>query len=296
MLLKAITEDGFVRAYAIDSTNMAEASRKIHDSSPTVTAAMGRLLTAGSMMGSMLKADGATMTLRVNGTGPIGTMLVTANAAGHVKGYMQNPYVDLPLNKEGKLDVAGAVGVGSTLFVISDLGLKEPYVGQIAMRSGEIAEDIAAYYAYSEQVPSVCALGVLVDKDTSVKAAGGYIVQLMPGAGEEAIAKLEENVGKIAPISSMISDGLSPKEVLETVLDGIPFTVLEEEVDTRYQCDCSRERTSKALISIGKEELLKLIEEGKGAELGCQFCNKKYEFTTENLKELLQFATGYGTI
>lgn len=296
MLIKAITQDGYIRAYAIDATDIAEKSRQIHHTTPVVTAAMGRLLTAGCMMGSMLKDNKSALTLRVNGTGPIGAMLVSANAAAHVKGYMQNPYVDLPLNPQGKLDVAGAVGKGSTLFVIQDLGLKEPYVGQIAMRSGEIAEDIAAYYAYSEQVPTVCALGVLVDTDYTVKAAGGYLVQLMPGASEEAVAKLEENVRDIAPISTLIDRGFTPKQVLDMVLQGISYRVLEEDSGAGYVCDCSRERTSRALISIGKQELQELIDEDEGAELSCQFCNKKYQFTTENLKDLLQFATDYGNI
>lgn len=285
-LVRAISEDGSVMACALNSTEIVSQIEKIHQTSAVVTAALGRLTTAAAIMGVMLKGDKDTLTLRINGGGPAGTLIAVANSKGQVKSYAANPIVEIPLNKYNKLDVAGAVGSNGVLNVIKDLGLKEPYVGQTPIISGEIAEDITAYYANSEQTPTVCGLGVLVNPDLTVKAAGGFLVQLLPFADEKCIDVIEKNITKIPAVSSMFADGLTPAQVCETLLDGLNPNILDE-ANCVYKCDCSRERVEKALMSIDKKDLQEMINDNKPIETTCHFCNKAYSFTTEDLKKLL---------
>ncbi len=286
-LTRAISDDGSVIACAINSTDIVSKIEEIHQTSAVVTAALGRLTTAASMMGYMLKNQQDTLTLRINGNGLTGSLVAVANSKGDVKSYVQNPIVELPLNKYGKLDVKGAVGKDGFLTVIKDLGLKEPYVGQVPIVSGEIAEDITNYYAISEQTPTVCALGVLVNPDLTVKAAGGYLIQLLPYTPDSVIEILERNIKEVDSVSTMIKNNLSGKEIIDLLLKDLSPNVLEE-VETAYKCDCSIERTKKALISIGKEELTKIIEEDDACEICCQFCNAKYNFDKKDLENILQ--------
>lgn len=284
-LVRAIAKDSSMICLAIDSTNMVRAAEQIHQTSATVTAALGRLLTGASMMGGMLKDTDHTLTLRLSGNGPVGSVIAVADAIGNARGYVTNPIVELPLNSHGKLDVAGAVGRDGYLCVSKDVGLAEPQMGFSQIVSGEIAEDLTYYYATSEQIPTVCALGVLVNPDLTVKAAGGYIVQLLPGADDEVIARLEENINKLPPISSMIRDGLSPYDVINKALDGFEPEVMDER-EVAYLCNCSKARIERALISIGAEELTSMAKEQEATEVCCHFCNKKYCFTSA---ELLKF-------
>ena len=283
---KAMTTDGFVRAMAIDSTDIVERARAIHTLSPVCSAALGRTLTAASMMGIELKGEEASLTLQFSGDGPAGGIVCVSDSEGNVRGYIGNPRVDLPLNSVGKLDVAKAVGRG-TMSVIKDLGLKEPYIGRAPIVSGEIAEDVTNYFATSEQIPTVCALGVLVDRDYTIKAAGGYLIQLMPGFDESIIDRVEGGVFTARSISEMISLGLTPEEVLREVLPGFELEFLEEG-EREYRCTCSEERITKALISLGREELKKLAEGEEKIEVGCQFCEKKYAFTAEEILRLVE--------
>ena len=285
-LVRATAADAQIRAFAATTRQMVETARQKHDTSPVVTAALGRLLTAGSMMGSMLKGEEDLLTLQVTGDGPMGGMTVTADSKGHVKGYANEPQVILPANSQGKLDVGGAVGSG-ILRVIQDSGLKDPYVGQTVLQTGEIAEDLTYYFATSEQVPSSVGLGVLMERDNTVRQAGGFIVQLMPFAEEETIAKLEENVQKIQSVTTLLEQGHTAESLLEAVLDGfdIEFT---DKVPTEFYCNCSKERVEKALISIGRKDLNEMIQEGKEVELNCHFCNTNYVFSVEELKEILR--------
>lgn len=285
-LVRAISEDGGVIACAINSTEIVSQIEKIHQTSAVVTAGLGRLATAASMMGYMLKGEKDTMTLRINGGGATGTLIAVSNSSGNVKAFVENPIVEIPLNQYGKLDVKGAVGNDGFLSVIKDLGLKEPYVGQTPIVSGEIAEDITNYYAVSEQIPTVCGLGVLVSPDLSVRAAGGYIVQLLPFAEEGCISVLEENIKNIESVSAMIDEGLEPKDIIELLLKNLNPNVLEN-ASTAYKCDCSRERTSRALSLIKKEDLVEMHNEQETVEVCCHFCNKKYEFSRNDIAEMI---------
>ncbi|MFZ2538064.1 MAG: Hsp33 family molecular chaperone HslO, partial [Oscillospiraceae bacterium] len=259
-LVRMISGDGSVMACAINSTQIVAEIEKIHQTSAVVTAAIGRLSTAASIMGYSLKGENDTLTLRMNGNGATGSLIAVANSKGNVKAYVQNPVVELPLNQYGKLDVRGAVGSDGFLSVVKDLGLKEPYIGQVPIVSGEIAEDITSYFAVSEQTPTVCGLGVLVNPDLSVKAAGGYLIQLLPFADEKCIDTIEENINNIESVSTMIDNGLTPIEICELLLKGLSPNLLED-VTVSYRCDCSRDRIGRALISIGKKELLEMKDE-----------------------------------
>ena len=289
-LIRAISQDGSVLAMAIRSTDIAAEIEQIHHTSAVVTAALGRLTTAASMMGLMLKGEGDSLTLRVDADGPAGTLIAVADSEGCVKSYIQNPVVELPLNAKGKLDVAGAVGHNGYLRVIKDLGLKEPYSGQVPLVSGELAEDITDYFAVSEQTPTVCALGVLVNPDLTVRAAGGFLVQLLPFAEEASIAALERNIQGIPSVSSMIDSGTEPEEILQKVMDGLEPQVMDE-YHPIYRCDCSRERVERAVISLGRRQLDQLIREDHGTELCCHFCGKKYVFSEDELRQIRDRAT-----
>lgn len=284
-LTRAISADGSVMAMAIDSTDIAARIEEIHHTSAVVTAALGRLATAASMMGVLLKGEGDSVTVRVDADGPAGTLIAVADSQGFVKAYVENPVVELPLNARGKLDVAGAVGRSGYLRVIKDLGLREPYSGQVPLVSGELAEDVTQYYAVSEQTPTVCGLGVLVNPDLSVRAAGGFLVQLLPFADDAAIDLLERNVKAIPPASAMIDQGMQPAEICGKLLEGLSPQILEDYLPA-YRCDCSRERVERAVISLGKAQLEELIEEDHGAELCCHFCGKRYQFSEQELRQL----------
>ena len=285
-LVRATAADAQVRAFAATTRQTVETARQNHNTSPVVTAALGRLLTAGAMMGSMLKGKEDLLTLQVTGDGPMGGMTVTADSMGGVKGYANEPQVILPANSQGKLDVGGAVGNG-ILRVIRDMGLKDPYVGQTALQTSEIAEDLTYYFATSEQVPSSVGLGVLMEKDNTVKQAGGFIVQLMPFAEEETIQKLESNLSKIRSVTSLLDEGVTPEGLLELVLEGMDFQFLETR-DVKFACNCSKERVEKALISIGREEIGNMIADGETIEVKCHFCNNGYHFSIPELKGLLE--------
>ena len=285
-LVRATAADAQIRAFAATTRQMVETARQKHDTSPVVTAALGRLLTAGSMMGSMLKGEEDLLTLQVTGDGPMGGMTVTADSKGHVKGYANEPQVILPANSQGKLDVGGAVGSG-ILRVIQDSGLKDPYVGQTVLQTGEIAEDLTYYFATSEQVPSSVGLGVLMERDNTVRQAGGFIVQLMPFAEEETISRLEQNLGKIRSVTSMLDEGLTPEELLGLVLEGMDIQ-FRDTCEVEFSCSCSKERVEKALNSIGREEIDKMIADGEPIEVKCHFCNKGYQFSVQELEEIVE--------
>ena len=285
-IIRAIAANDQIRAFAAVTTEMVESAREHHNTSPVATAALGRLLTAGAMMGSMMKGEKDVLTLQIKAGGPLQGITVTADSQGNVKGYVGNPDVCIPANSKGKLDVAGAVGPGF-LTVIKDMGLKEPYSGQVMLQTCEIAEDLTYYFATSEQVPSAVGLGVLMNKNNTVRQAGGFIVQLMPFAEEEVISKLEQNVQKISSVTSLLEEGHTPESLLEKVLEGFDVQIMEK-TDTRFHCNCTRERVEKALISIGRKELNEMIQEGKPIEMNCHFCNTNYNFTVEELKEILR--------
>lgn len=285
-IVRATAANAQIRAFAATTRQMAEDLRQIHDTSPVMTAALGRLMSAGAMMGSMLKGENDLLTLQISGDGPAGSLTVTADSHAFVKGYTANPQVILPPNAAGKLDVGGAVGKG-VLRVIKDMGLKEPYVGQTALQTGEIAEDLTYYFAASEQVPSTVGLGVLMNKNNTVRQSGGFIVQLMPFAEEAVIARLEENLGKIRPVTTMLNEGNSPEDILSMLLDGLEPEILDT-IPTGYRCDCSRERVARAIASIGKKDIQEMIDDGEEIEVGCQFCKKNYRFSVDELKEMLK--------
>lgn len=285
-LVRATAADAQVRAFAVTSRNLVETARQAHDTSPVMTAALGRLLSAGVMMGVMMKGDADVLTLQIKGDGPAKCLTVTADSKGHVKGYAEEAQVILPANSRGKLDVGGAVGAGS-LRVIRDLGLKEPYVGQTDLQTGEIAEDLTYYFAVSEQVPSSVGLGVLMEKDNTVKRAGGFIIQLMPFAREEVIDKLEENLGKVSSVTALLDQGLSPEEILGVLLEGMELQITDT-MPVSFQCNCSKERVARALISIGKKEMEAIVAEGEPIEVKCHFCNTAYQFSLEELREILE--------
>lgn len=289
-LVRVIAKDAPIKAMAISGTSLVERARQIHDTWPVATAALGRLLMAASMMGNMLKEQDSSVTLRVKGDGPLGTVLAVSDSMGNVRGYVENPAVDVPRKSHAKLDVGSAVGPGGTLTVVKDLGLKEPYVGSIQLISGEIAEDIAAYFVESEQIPTACALGVLISPDQTVRAAGGYLIQLLPGADESVISAIERGVARVGAVSAQLDRGLGPVELLQDVLSDFQLEMLETS-PVEYRCYCSRERVSRALISVGASELKSLIQEQGSTDLTCQFCDKVYHFTREDLESLLQEAT-----
>lgn len=284
-MIRATAAGGQIRAFAATTKNLVEEAKNAHNTSPVATAALGRLLTAGTMMGAMMKGEQDLLTLRIEGDGPIGGLLVTADSKGNVKGYAFNPDVMLPPNEKGKLDVGGALGIG-VLSVIRDIGLKDPYVGQTILVTGEIAEDLTYYYATSEQVPSSVALGVLMNKDNTVRQAGGFIIQLMPGASDECIDRLEARLGEISSITALLDEGKTPEEILNDLLGDMELEVLDR-IPAAFHCDCTKERVEKALISIGKKEIQDMIDEGKAIEVGCQFCNRQYSFEVEELEALL---------
>lgn len=284
-IVRATACNNQIRAFATVTTNMVEVARKNHNTSPVVSAALGRLMTAGSMMGSMLKNESDIITLQIRGDGPIQGLVVTADSKANVKGYPYVPIVDLPLKENGKLDVSKALGNG-ILNIIKDIGLKEPYVGQTHLVSGEIAEDLTYYFATSEQVPSAVGLGVLVDRDYSIKHSGGFIIQLLPNADEEVINKLEERINNMPSITELMSVGKTPEQVINMLLEGMDPKILEK-IPTKFYCNCTKDRVEKALISVGSKELNKMIDEGETIELNCHFCNKKYYFTVDELKKIV---------
>lgn len=283
-LIRCITSDGLVMATALDSTDIVAEAEKLHKTSAVVTAALGRLLTATSMMGNALKGKNNTITVKIDGNGPAGAIIAVSDACGNVRGYAVNSVVEIPLKENGKLDVSGAVGSEGTLYVIKDLGMKEAYNGFVPLSSGEIAEDITAYYAVSEQIPTVCALGVLVNPDLSVRVSGGYIIQLLPAANgyEEVIIRLEENIKKMKPITTLLDEGLDIEEIVRLALEGFEVEVLSEQ-KAEYKCNCSRERFERALKSINREELQQMAQEMDEAKTKCQFCGSEYSFSKQEL-------------
>ena len=286
-LVRAITSDGMVQAVAVSTRDLTERARQIHTTLPVATAALGRALAAASMMGNALKDQAGSLTLQIKGGGPLGTVLAVSDHLGNVRGYVQQPHVDLPLRPDGKLDVGAAVGSDGTLTVIKDLGLKEPYVGSVQLVGGEIAEDLAAYFVESEQIPTACALGVLVDRDQSVRAAGGYIIQLLPGAGEDVIAKVEGGVLAAGAVTALLDREPSPEQLLRTVLSDFAVEILET-APISYRCYCTRERVERVLLSLGAEELEKILAEQGGCELTCQFCDRVHRFSAQELEELIR--------
>ena len=285
-IVRATAADANIRAFAVTSREMVETAREDHMTTPVMTAALGRLLSAGAMMGAMMKGDKDIITLQIQCSGPAKGLTVTADSHGNVKGFAMNPQVELPLNAAGKLDVGGALDLG-ILTVIKDMGLKEPYSGQCELKTGEIAEDLTYYFAVSEQVPSVVGLGVLMNRDNTVRQAGGFIVQLMPFAEEETISKLEENIKNLASVTTMLDAGKTPEEMLGVLLEGMDLEVTDT-LPVEFSCNCSKDRVRKALISIGREELQSMIDDGKEIEVNCHFCNKNYNFTVDELKEMIQ--------
>jgi molecular chaperone Hsp33 len=288
-LIRCITSDGLVIATALDSTDIVAKAESLHKTSAVVTAALGRLLTATSLMGNALKGEDSTITVKIDGNGPSGAIIAVADSRGDVRGYAVNSVVEIPLKDNGKLDVSGAVGTDGTLFVIKDLGLKEPYNGFVPIATGEIAEDIAAYYAVSEQIPTVCALGVLVNPDLTVRVAGGYIIQLLPAAYgyDEVIDKLEENIKVMKPITTLLDEGKDILEIVKIALNGFEVEVLSEQEAT-YKCNCSRERFESALKSLNREELQEMANEMEKAETVCQFCGSVYSFTRDEIRSFLE--------
>ena len=284
-IIRATAANGSIRAFAATTGNLVQYARQIHHTSPVASAALGRMLTAAAMMGSMLKGDKDLVTLQIRSLGPLKGIVVSADAQARVKGYVFQPNVDIPSKYPGKLDVGGAVGEGY-LSVIRDIGMKEPYAGRIQLVSGEIAEDLTYYFAQSDQTPSAVGLGVLVDTDTSIRCAGGFIIQLMPDATEDTISKLETKLNQIPYVTDLLDMGKSPEEILEMILGDMELKIIDK-MPTEFYCNCSKERVEKALISIGKEELEKIIAEDKQANLHCHFCGKEYDFTEEELKALL---------
>lgn len=285
-LVRAISKDGFVKAVAVSTRGLTERARQIHKTTPVATAALGRTLAAASMMGNALKGEGASVTLQVKGGGPLGTVLAVSDNQGNVRGTVDNPLVDLPLRPDGKLDVGSAVGAEGTLTVIRDLHMKEPYVGSVALLGGEIAEDLATYFVESEQIPTACGLGVLVDRDQSVLAAGGYLIQLLPGASEDIITQVEGGILAAGPVTALLHEDGDPESLLRRVMSDFELEILETS-PIEYRCYCSRERMEKALISLGPEELRSLIDDQGDAELTCRFCDSVQHFSREELEALL---------
>ena len=285
-LIRAISQDGLIKVSAVSTRDLTERARQIHKTLPVATAALGRLLAGASMMGSALKEEAASLTLQIKGGGPLGTLLAVSDHEGNVRGTVENPAVDIPLREDGKLDVGTAVGNQGTLTVIRDLRMKEPYVGSVGLLWGEIAEDVALYFVESEQIPTACGLGVLVDRDQSVLSAGGYLVQMLPGAGEETAEQLEASLRAAKPVTELLRADPDPEALLRAALPGLELEILEKR-PVEYRCDCSRERMERALISLGREELRAMIAEQGGAELTCRFCDNVQTFSREDLEALL---------
>lgn len=285
-MVRATAGDAQIRAFAVNAKELLEKARAAHDTSPVVTAALGRLMTGALMMGSMLKGEEDILTLQIKGEGPVHGLTVTADASGHVKGYADNPQAMMPPNSAGKLDVGGVIGAG-VLHVMKDMGLKEPYASTVALQTGEIGDDLTYYFAASEQVPSVVALGVLMNRDNTVRQAGGFIVQLMPFAPEEMIDRLEKKLSGLSSVTAMLEEGCTPEGILELVLGefGVEIT---DRMPVSFQCNCNRERVEKVLLSLGEKELQELIDEGKEVELHCHFCNKRYAFSVEEVERLMK--------
>ena len=284
-LIRAISQDGLMKVSAVSTRDLTERARQIHKTLPVATAALGRLLAAASMMGNALKEEAASLTLQIKGGGPLGTLLAVSDHEGNVRGTVEHPAVDIPLREDGKLDVGEAVGNRGTLTVIRDLRMKEPYVGSVGLLWGEIAEDIALYFVESEQIPTACGLGVLVDRDQSVLSAGGYLVQLLPGAGEETAERLEASLRAAKPVTELLRADPDPEALLRAALPGLELEILEKR-PIEYRCECSRERMERALISLGREELRAMIDEQGGAELTCRFCDNVQRFSREELEAL----------
>lgn len=285
-IVRATAANSQIRAFAATTRDLVEAARAAHNTSPVATAALGRLLTGGAMMGVMMKGEKDLLTLQIKAGGPLEGITVTADSKGNVKGYVGNPNVVIHANDKGKLDVAGAVGVGF-MNVIKDMGLKEPYVGQTVLQTSEIAEDLTYYFATSEQVPSSVGLGVLMEKDNTVKQAGGFILQLMPFTDEAVISRLEENLKKVTSVTALLEEGYTPQMLLEKLLEGFDMEI-NDTIPTQFYCNCSKERVERALISIGRKDIQEMIDEGKEIEMNCHFCNKNYTFTVEELKKILK--------
>ncbi len=290
-IVRAISADGMVQAAAICSRDLVERARNIHNTTPTATAALGRALSGASLMGSALKGRGASLTLQFKGGGPLGTVLAVSDAEGNVRGYVTHPGAELPLRSDGKLNVGDAVGREGTLTVIKDLNMKEPYVGTVDLLGGEIAEDIAGYYAESEQIPTACGLGVLIDRDRSVRSAGGYLIQLMPGAAEDTVSRVEKGVMEAGAVSALLEKDPDPERLLAAVLPDFQLKILESD-PVEYRCYCSRERVERALISLGAAELEEILREQGGCRMTCQFCDAVYEFSAGELRDLID---GLGT-
>lgn len=285
-IVRATAANHQIRAFAAYTRQTVEDARAAHNTSPVATAALGRLLTGAVMMGSMMKNEKDVLTIQIKGSGPIGGLTVTADSQGNVKGYAHNPDVMLPPSKAGKLDVGGALGLG-VMNVIKDMGLKEPYVGQTVLQTGEIAEDLTYYFATSEQVPSSVGLGVLMQKDNTVKQAGGFIIQVMPFAEDEVLDRLEENISHLEPVTTMLEKGYTPEQILETVFEGMDVEI-NDVLPARFYCNCTKERVEKAIVSVGEKEIKAMIAEDKEIEVNCHFCNKHYTFTVEELKDILK--------
>lgn len=285
-IIKATAKDGMIRIIAGETTNLVGEGAKIHECTPTTASALGRMLTGAALMGAMLKSDKEVLTIQINGGGQAKGVTVTAYSDGSVKGYIGNPFVDLPLNENGKLDVGGAIGTSGNLTVIKDLGLKDPYVGQVPITTGEIAEDLSYYFTTSEQTPSAVALGVLVDRDYSIKASGGFIIQMMPGADEFIADILTYRLEETPSVTSMLSEGKTIEDIIKYIFDGMDLKI-NETIYPKYNCNCSRERMERALISIGKRDLTEIYEDGKEEEILCHFCNSSYKFNHEQIGELL---------
>lgn len=287
-IVRAIAAGGQIRAFAATTKDTVEKARQLHNTSPIATVALGRLLTGGVMMGVTMKNDSDILTVQIKGNGPIGAMTVTADTKGNVKGFVANPEVMLPL-KDGRLDIAGAVGIG-VLSVIKDIGLKEPYVGDTILITSEIADDLTYYYATSEQIPSSVGLGVLMDKDNTVEQAGGFIIQLMPDATEEVIDKLEKRIKEIKSVTHMLENGMTPEKILEYILGGMELEILDT-IPTQFYCNCSKERVSKAVMSIGVKDLKEMVDDNKPIEVNCHFCNSHYTFSPQELGQMLEAVT-----
>ena len=286
-MLRGISENGGIVFYGVDSTEIVRDMERLHKTSAVTTAALGRLLTAASIMGIMLKSTQDSVTLQIKGGGPAGRLLAVSDGTGNVKGYVEHPVVELPPRADGHLDVGTAVGKDGTLDVIRDLGMREPYIGQVPLTSGEIAEDITSYFAQSEQIPTACALGVLVGKDQSVTAAGGYIIQLLPGAPDDIIDKIEAGIQNAGAVSRLLAAGMDGQVVLETVLHGFDLEILETQ-PVEYRCYCSRDRVTRTLISLGRKELQSIVDDGKDIHIDCQFCDRIYDYTPEQVRQILK--------
>ena len=286
-LIRCITSEGAVMVSAVDSTDIVAKAEQIHKSSAVITAALGRLLTAGSMMGNMLKGENSSLSLKIDGNGPSGAITVSADSTGNVRGYAVNNTVEIPLKPNGKLDVSGAVGTDGSLFVVKNLGMKEPYNGFVPITSGEIAEDITSYYATSEQIPTVCALGVLVNPDLTVKKAGGYILQLLPFTEDEIITKIEENLKRVKPVTQLLDEGMDIEDIVRDVLDGFDVEVIYEQ-NVEYKCKCERSKVEATLQGLGEKELTEMIADLPQVDVNCNFCNTTYSFTKSDIENILK--------